>query len=323
LFAGGHLETPQGSLELPVLPASAAGPDLKQLALGSEGRLGVITRAAVRIRPLPEREAFFGIFFRDWDSGVAAVREIAQARLGVSMARLSDVQETDTNLRLSGKDDLVNFAKRGLNLLNYGDGRCLLILGLSGTPSSARLAKKQALHITRKHGGLYTGATIGKIWQKSRFLTPYLRNSLWDQGYAVDTLETALPWKKVQACAQKTIRTIQQTIAQYDEKALVFSHLSHIYNDGASFYVTYLFRLSSDPECTLTRWRSMKEAASRVIIEDGGTISHQHGIGSDHLPYLEAEKGKLGIKLLRDTFRSLDPEGIMNPGKLINQQTDT
>ncbi len=317
LFAGGHVETPQGSLELPAQPASAAGPDLKQFLLGSEGRIGVITQATVRVSPLPEKENFYGVFFHEWEAGMQAVREIAQSHLRVSMARLSDAQETDTNLRLSGKDNLVKVAKRGLNLLNYGDGRCLLILGISGDHTSTRLTKQQAFHIIRKHGGFFTGQTIGKIWEKSRFLTPYLRNTLWDHGYAVDTLETALPWSKVKDAAQETVQSIHQAISQMGEKALVFSHLSHFYKDGASFYVTYLFRLSSDPDETLQRWKRMKEAASQVIIKHAGTISHQHGVGLDHLGYLKAEKGLLGLKVLQDTFQSLDPMGIMNPGKLV------
>jgi alkyldihydroxyacetonephosphate synthase len=318
LLVGAHVETPQGSLEFSPQPASAAGPDLKQILLGSEGRLGIITHATVKVNPLPEKEDFYGIFFHDWEAGMQAVREIAQSRIPVSMARLSDAQETDTNLRLSGKDKLIEIAKTGLNLIRYGDTRCLLILGITGDQNRTHQIKRQALHIIRKHGGLFTGKTIGNIWRKSRFLTPYLRNTLWDNGYAVDTLETALPWSKVKETADETIKAIHQAIHTQNEQALVFSHLSHFYRDGASFYVTYLFRLTSDPDELHERWKKMKDAASQVILKHGGTISHQHGIGTDHIQYLEAEKGSLGIKVINDIFQTLDPERIMNPGKLIN-----
>ena len=283
--------------------------------------MGIITQATVRISPIPEREAFFGVFFREWEAGVQAVREIAQQRVPVSMARLSDVQETETNLRLSGKDELVNLAKRGLNLLNYGDRRCLLIMGVTGNSTVTRFAKKQALQIIRRHGGLFTGSKIGNIWKKSRFLTPYLRNTLWDHGYGVDTLETALPWSHVNSTAQETIQAIHQEISNAGSRALIFSHLSHIYQDGASFYVTYIFPLSPDPSETYHRWSAMKAAASKVITDNSGTISHQHGVGTDHAAYLEIEKGEIGLQLIRNTFATLDPQGIMNPGKVILNST--
>jgi alkyldihydroxyacetonephosphate synthase len=232
------------------------------------------------------------------------------------MARLSNPLETETNLRLSGKDSLVSWAKRGLELLRYSDQRCLLVIGVTGDPATTSLARRQALAIARTHGGLFTGTMIGKLWRKSRFLTPYLRNTLWERGYAVDTLETAVPWSKVEITVQEIIQAMDGALEPVNERVLAFAHLSHVYSDGASIYVTYLFRLSSDPNETLERWGRLKSAASRVILAQGGTISHQHGVGLDHAPYLEAEKGSLGVGLLRTAAHFLDPQGLMNPGKL-------
>jgi len=322
LFAGGHVETSLGPLEFPPLPASAAGPDLRQIFLGSEGRYGIITQAQVRIRRLPESEAFYGVFFRNWEAGVETVRQIAQQRIPVSMARLSNPLETETTLRLSGKDDLVGWAKRGLGWLNYGDQRSLLVLGVTGDPDAANYAHRRALEIARSHSGLYTGATIGKLWRKSRFLSPYLRNTLWEQGYAIDTLETALTWAEIQPTAAAVLEAIRSAIEKMDQRVLVFAHLSHFYRDGASLYVTYLFRRSRDPQETLQRWQAMKSAASQAILAHHGTISHQHGVGVDHAPYLAAEKSPLGIDLLRQTAKFLDPEQLFNPGKLIPSDQD-
>ena len=321
LFAGGRLETLDGPLVLPCLPASAAGPDLRQLVLGSEGRLGVITSATVRVRPLPEREGFYGIFFHDWEAGATCVRAIAHAGVPVSMLRLSDAQETESNLALAGKENLVALAKGGLGLLGYDPKRCLLIYGLTGDPATTRLAQRQVNQLARQHGGLPTGATIGKLWRKSRFLTPYLRNTLWARGVAVDTLETALPWSQVIPTALDCKASLQGALAEFGEQALVFAHLSHVYPDGASFYITYLFRLADDPDETLARWQAMKGAASRQILARGGTISHQHGVGLDHAAYLPAEKGPLGMRLLAAACRELDPQGLLNPGKLLAQQS--
>jgi alkyldihydroxyacetonephosphate synthase len=317
LFAGGHIETPRGPLEMPPLPASAAGPDLRQIILGSEGRLGVITRASVRIQPKPQMEAFYGVFFHDWESGVAAVRQIVQAGVPISMARLSNPRETDTTLKLSGKDNLVTWAIRGLSLLAYDQARCLLIYGVTGDEALTRLARRHANAIARSHGGLFTGGTIGRTWRNSRFLTPYLRNVLWEAGYAVDTLETAIPWSRVVETERLVQQAMHTALTPTGERAFIFAHLSHVYTDGASIYITYIFRRSPDPDQTLERWRAMKVAASHEILTQGGTISHQHGVGLDHAPYLEAEKGALGMDVIRDIAHTLDPDGLMNPGKLI------
>jgi alkyldihydroxyacetonephosphate synthase len=322
LFAGGHVETGIGPLDLPSLPASAAGPDLRHLILGSEGRLGFVTRATIRVRKLPEFEQFYGIFFPDWESGVAAVREIAQSRVPISMARLSDPQETETTLVLSGKEQLVGTASRGLSLLGYRQQRCLLIFGVTGDSRRTAQARRLALSITRRFNGLYTGAIIGKIWQKSRFLTPYLRNTLWTYGYALDTLETAVPWASIIPAAKAIKNALQNTFDQSGNSespsgGLIFAHLSHIYRDGASIYTTFLFPRSADPAATLERWQAAKSAASQVIITWHGTISHQHGVGIDHAPYLPAEKGLIGMQALAAVRKTLDPDGLFNPGKLL------
>jgi alkyldihydroxyacetonephosphate synthase len=322
LFAGGHMETGIGPLDLPCLPASAAGPDLRQLILGSEGRLGIITRAVVRIRKLPAYEQFFGVFFSDWESGMAAVREIAQSRAPISMARLSDAQETETTLVLSSKERLVGFANRGLSLLGYRKQRCLLVFGVTGDARRAAHGRRLTLSIIRRYNGLFTGAIIGKMWRKSRFLSPYLRNTLWTRGYAIDTLETALPWSSVLPAAIAIKGAIQNTLDQprgsgSQSGGLVFSHLSHAYRDGASIYTTFLFPRSADPDETLERWQAAKSAASQVIVAYHGTISHQHGVGSDHACYLPAEKGLVGMQALAAACQSLDPNGLLNPGKLV------
>ncbi len=317
LFAGGHTETPVGPIDLPPLPASAAGPDLRHLLLGSEGRYGVITRATVRVQRMPEDEDFHAVFFHDWASGANAVREMAQNGLPVSMLRLSNALETEVTLALSGKDQLVGLADRGLRLFKYDEDRALLIFGVTGDKALTHFAQHEATTIARKHGGFAVGTTIGHLWRKSRFLSPYLRNTLWEQGYALDTVETALPWSKIESTALAIQTSIRDALQSFDERVLVFAHLSHDYADGASIYTTYLWRRSPDPDQTLAQWHAMKDIASRVIIAAGGTISHQHGVGLDHRPYLEAEKGTIGLQMIEAVRNQLDPDRILNPGKLI------
>ncbi|MFL7814069.1 MAG: FAD-binding oxidoreductase [Anaerolineales bacterium] len=321
LFAGGQVATPEGFLELPVYPASAAGPDLRQLVLGSEGRLGVITKATVRIRKLPQQEGFYGVFFPSWEDGCQAVRQIAQSGIPVSMLRLSNPQETETTLILSGKS-WIDLADRGLRLIGMGGERCLLIFGATGRSAQVTSIRRQTAQICRSHGGLQVGSIVGHTWEKSRFISPYLRNTLWVKGIAVDTLETALPWSQVKEASQAIPESITHAAQNYQEQVLVMTHLSHIYPDGASIYTTYLFRRDADPDRLLEVWDAMKDAASQQIQALGGTISHQHGVGLDHKRYLPAEKGLLGILAIRNSMETFDPDRILNPGKLYDDQED-
>lgn len=330
LFAGGRVETPLGALDLPPHPASAAGPDLRQMILGSEGRLGIITRAVVRIRPAPRREAFHAYLLPDWASGVEATRALAQSGLPFSMARLSDAQETEMTLELAGLGGLVvgKLVGQGLGVIGYTQERCLLLVGFTAEPKGealTRRARREAAALIRAHRGLPLGALIGESWRKSRFRAPYLRNTLWELGYALDTLETAVPWGNVHETAAGLKSALSSGLEAFGERVLAFAHLSHVYNSGASIYVTYLFRRSADPATrlraspdeTLERWQRLKRAASEVIAVYGGTISHQHGVGLDHAPYLPAEKGAVGMQMLTALRQTLDPDGLLNPGKLL------
>jgi alkyldihydroxyacetonephosphate synthase len=320
LFAGGHLQAPAGILDLPPFPASAAGPDLREAVLGSEGRLGILTEATIRVAPLPEREDFHAAFFPDIDRGRQAVRQIMQARLPLSMLRLSTAIETQTTLALAGHQRLIGALERLLQFRGLGAPKgckCMLMLGFTGRAAVVKAARKEALGIAGHHGGVHVGRTFGREWHKSRFRTPYLRNTLWEMGYAIDTLETATEWSKVPMMLTAIESALRPGLADIGERVHVFSHLSHLYPYGSSIYTTYLYRIAPDPDETLRRWQVLKTAASRAIVTHGGTISHQHGVGADHLPYLEAEKGPLGMAAIRGLCARFDPEGTMNPGKLV------
>jgi len=318
LFAGGRIITPEGVLELPPFPASAAGPDLRQVVLGSEGRLGIITQATVRITPLAEKERFHAIFFPDWNHGVEAIKQMAQNSLPLSMIRLSDATETKTTIILAGREKLTKAFDRLLQARGLGYEKCLLLIGLTETNALARKALSLALDVARSYNGVHVGRILGNEWRKSRFHTPYLRNTLWDLGYAVDTLETAFIWKSLPAAQEAILQSLRKGLEPWGENVLAFSHISNVYKSGANLYFTYIFRVAKSAEETLSHWKVLKDAASRMILAHGGTISHQHGVGTDHLFYLKQEKGKLGIASLKSIFQTLDPTGIMNPGKLID-----
>ncbi len=318
LFVCGELETPAGPLTTLRTPKSAAGPDLRHLILGSEARLGILTQATMRIRRLPQEEHFYAAFFPNFEIGVEAVRKIAQAELPLSMVRLSDPLETETTMQLSGKEKLVNRAKKGLNLIGQTENRCMLIFGLTGNRATNQLGNRQLAHIVRQHQGVMVRFYLGEAWMEKRFLTPYLRNTLWDLGYALDTLETALPWDRLQEGRQAILKAIRHGLEKENETVLVFSHVSHVYTNGGSMYITYLYRRAAEPRQTLQRWQKLKGLASQQIVAHGGTISHQHGVGLDHKPYLPAEKGQLGMQIIENVIRNIDPKGILNQGKMVD-----
>ncbi len=317
LFAGGAVEAPAGSLELPPHPASAAGPDLRQAILGSEGRLGILTEATLRVAPLPEVETFPTMFFPDWERALGFTRAVARARLPLALVRTSTPAETWTNLALAGHERTLAALRRYLSARGAGPGRCMVLLGLVGRRRVMAAAFAEVLAIGRRYGAVRAPATFGRQWHRNRFRTPYLRNTLWDAGYAVDTLETAVAWDRVPAMAAALAPAIRRGLADEGERVHAFTHLSHVYPTGSSLYTTFVFRLAHDPDVTLERWRRLKGLASEAIVRLGGTISHQHGVGSDHAPYLAAEKGELGMAALGDLARRFDPAGMMHPGVLL------
>ncbi len=319
MFAGGQIETPQGTMTLPDVPASSAGPDLRALVLGSEGRIGAITEVKLRVMAQPEHESFHAAFVPDWEAGLKLVRQVAQAKVPLSMLRLSNPAETAVQLALAGDHPLAGLYDRSLGLLGCKDGdRCMLTYGATGSRREARFAlegMRRALHEAR--GTALGHGFMGKLWEHSRFRVPYLRNGLWERGFSIDTAETAINWNKVTATMLAMEEAIE--VASSGEPVLVFSHLSHVYSQGCSVYTTYLFRNGRSYEETFERWRACKTAISEAIVKMGGTISHQHGVGRDHAPWLFYEKGQQGMGALRTLTRYFDPEGRLNPGCLLEE----
>ncbi|WP_220804613.1 FAD-binding oxidoreductase [Pseudomonas sp. NCCP-436] len=317
LFAGGKLETFAGTLESPTFPASAAGPDLRELVLGSEGRFGVISEVRVRISPLPEQERFYAVFLPDWPRALSAIRRLAQARVPLSMLRLSNAVETRTQLALAGHPQQIALLEKYLALRGAGEGKCMLTFGVTGSRVQNAASLKQARRLLKGFGGVFTGTLLGRKWEQNRFRFPYLRHGLWECGYLVDTLETATDWANVDNLLNRIEAALREELAGDGERVHVFTHLSHVYGEGSSIYTTYVFRPGGDYTEALARWQRLKGAASRVIAANRGTISHQHGVGRDHAPYLAVEKGELGMATLHSLARHFDPERRLAPGVLL------
>jgi alkyldihydroxyacetonephosphate synthase len=317
LFAGGHLEAPAGALDLPPFPASAAGPDLRELVLGSEGRLGVLTDVTVRARPRPERDTVRAYRLPDWDSALEAGRALARAGLPLRFVRVSTPLETQSMLSMASDARAVRWLQRYVRWRGHGPESCLVLVGLAGSAALVRATEGEVATTIKRARGIGVPG-LGPTWQRERLRSPYVRNALWDAGYATDTMETAAPWSAIPAMAAALGPALRHGLDGDDERVHAFSHLSHLYRSGSSLYVTYLYRLAPDPDESLDRWRRLKRIASETVVAHGGTISHQHGVGRDHAPYLAAEKGPLGMAALADAVARFDPDGILHRGVLLD-----
>jgi alkyldihydroxyacetonephosphate synthase len=319
LVAGLVLLAPGGRLVLPALPASAAGPDLRELVLGSEGRLGVVTRATVRVRERPRPLRMVATLLPSWEAGLEAVRRILRERLSLTLLRFSDAAETEfaVALGLRGHRVLEAAARAWLALRRVPRDACLLLAGAARDRRGER-ALDDAAAILRLHGGVGLGDRPGRRWLADRFRHPYLRDALLDRGIATDTLETAAPWSRLGDLAVAVRRALEDVLALQQERAVVLCHLSHAYPDGASLYFTFFFRCPVDPELAIARWASMKRAATSALVAAGGTVSHHHGVGSWHAPWLVREVGDDGIRVLAAAAAALDPAGVMNPHALLD-----
>lgn len=317
LFAGGRMETLRGPWVIPTFPASAAGPDVREMVLGSEGRLGVITQVKVRITRLPEKESFHVLFFPDWNRAREATRAMVQQRVNLSMLRLSNPVETETQLALAGHPRMIAGLERFLAWRGCKDSKCMMTLGVTGSVRQCDLGLSEMKRISRRFGGVYTGTYLGKKWAEKRFTMPYLREALWQAGYAVDTLETATDWDNVAPLMAQVEESLRQGLSGESQPVHVFSHLSHVYSQGCSIYTTYVFPCGKDYQATLERWKTLKTRASSLIVSNRGTISHQHGVGKDHAPWLPQEKGPMSMAAIESLCREFDPRGLLNPGTLL------
>jgi alkyldihydroxyacetonephosphate synthase len=317
LFAGGHVETPAGPLDLRPFPASAAGPDLRELVLGSEGRLGIITDVVVRAVRRPRRDQVRAYAVPDWSHALDLARTIAQAGLDLSMVRVSTPLETATTLAMGADDRSRRWLRRYLGWRRQGPEPCLVLVGIHGPDGVVSATESEVIRLVRQARGVGVPG-VASAWRRERFAAPYLRNAVWDAGYAVDTVETAADWSALPALAAALGPALRHGLEADDERVHAFSHLSHVYPSGSSLYSTYVFRRAADPDESMDRWRRLKRVASEIIVAHGGTISHQHGVGVDHAPYLQAEKGTLAIETIRAAVARLDPDRIMHPGVLFD-----
>ncbi|TQN38150.1 alkyldihydroxyacetonephosphate synthase [Blastococcus colisei] len=313
LVAGVTMVTPSGVLELGHPPASAAGPDLLGLALGSEGTLGIITGLTLRVRPTPAASSYEGWSFRSWATGLAALQQLSRHELLPDIVRLSDTDETRANLLMASGAG-ARALRGSLRARGHGDA-CMLVLGWEGLPPIVQARRKAAASVLRDGGALRLGRKVGEAWKKNRFSGPYLRDKLMDGGLLVETLETAATWSALPTVYDAVRRALRESLTRKGRRPLMMSHLSHAYPTGGSLYVTVL--ADRDDELPIQQWLTAKRAATDALLAAGGTLTHHHAVGADHRPWMEREIGPLGVEVLRAVKERLDPHGICNPGVLL------
>jgi alkyldihydroxyacetonephosphate synthase len=296
-----RLATPTGTLSAGRAPRSAAGPDLRQLVLGSEGALGVITSLTVQVRPLPELRVYDGWRFQSFEHAASAIRGLMQDGPRPTVVRVSDEVETALNLARP--------AEIGSGAPEPG---CLAIVGYEGTRADAserRLGASGALELA----GATPVPEAGATWARDRYRGPYVRDALLDAGALVDTLETVTFWSSLPGLYAAVTDALRSSLTELGTPPVVMCHISHAYATGASLYFTVACAQLADP---VAQWRTAKAAASEAILASSGSITHHHGVGTDHREFYEREIGAQGLAALRAVKATLDPAGILNPGVL-------
>jgi alkyldihydroxyacetonephosphate synthase len=315
LVSSVRLIAPAGDLRTLETPHTAAGPALREVVVGSEGVLGVIPDVTVRVRPAPRQRRYEAWMAESLDAGAEIIRALAQGPGLPDVIRLSDEEETEVSLALSGPRGMAGSLFGGYLGLRRRRGGCLIIVGLEGEEES--VARRRSLNVRALHrgGAVYLGQSAGRSWEHGRYQGPYLRDTLMDMGAMVETLETSHTWTELAKLHGAVGGAIRDSLAGQGTPGLVFCHLSHAYADGASLYFTFISRSRQGAE--VEQWQQVKHAACEAIVTAGGTITHHHAVGCDHAPYMEAEVGATGLDVLRAVKDQLDPAGIMNPGKLL------
>ena len=295
-----RVAAPAGTLEAGRAPKSAAGPDLRQLILGSEGALGVITSLTVALRPVPEERVYDGWRFESFWQGAEAVRRLVQDGPRPTVLRLSDEAETALNLARPSE-------------LGVGAAGCLAIAGCEGSAEEVG-SRRAAASAALQAAGAQAVPDAGEVWARDRYRGPYLRDALLDAGALVETLETVAFWSALPRLYEGVITALRESLSAQGAPPVVVCHISHVYAAGASLYFTVACAQLDDP---VAQWRGAKAAAGDAILAAGGSITHHHGVGRDHVEWYAREIGELGVGALTAVKRRLDPQGILNPGILI------
>lgn len=316
---GMRVVRPDGLLEVRAVPSASTGPSVREMVLGSEGRLGVITEATVQVHRLPAKRVIHAYFFPNWKAGTAAMKAIAAGDVHPSITRISDARETGFSLATAKESKgFSGLAQRGLMafLKRRGwdlDQLCLSFIGYEGEPAHVARQRKAVERLVKRHGGIGVGTGPGVLYDQKKFDTPYLRDFLLDRGTAGDVSETSAPWSRIDGLHDGVIAAAERAYASFGRHGWIMSHLSHSYHSGACLYFTFAFVMGDDP---VAEYDTVKRAVQQAFIDLGGVPSHHHGIGVEHAQWLPDAVSGEGVAVLRGLFAATDPGNHLNPAKI-------
>jgi alkyldihydroxyacetonephosphate synthase len=320
---GMRVVMPGKVLEVRPIPATSTGPSVREMVLGSEGRLGVITEVTVQVRRIPEVRVILGYLFPSWEAGLAAMQEISTSDAHPSITRVSDARETAFSFATRKKSSGISISsliskglmkvleRRGWNL----DEVCLSFIGYEGGKAHVARQKKIVKDVVGKHGGILVGKGPGVLYDQKKFDTPYIRDFLLDRGAIADVSDTAAPWSKLMPLYKNVMAAAEKAFAQVGVTGWIMCHLSHSYYSGACLYFTFGFKHDGvDP---LGQYERVKNAVQQAFVDSGGTLSHHHAVGTEHAAWLEQDISAPGIHMIDGLLTSMDPGRNFNPGKII------
>jgi alkyldihydroxyacetonephosphate synthase len=311
--------TPSGTIVTKPVPASSAGPDLNRMMVGSEGILGVITEATMRVHKAPAVKDYRGYLFRSFEDGVRAIQECLDRGFAPSMIRLQDSGESELAFNMKApslglEGWIQNRVKSWLKSRGYTEP-CILIVGFEGEEQAIENTRRSAPGILKRHGAFPLGKSVGATWSKDKFNIPYLRDYIMDYGCMADVAETSTVWSNVLPLYAGTVDAIKARFRQEDGTGYIGCHISHTYKTGACLYFTFAARQPKGGE--LEHYYGYKRLITDTILRLGGTLSHHHAVGVEHRPWIEEELSPAGLQALQALKASLDPKRVLNPGKLL------
>jgi alkyldihydroxyacetonephosphate synthase len=314
--------TPSGLLVTRPVPSTSTGPSVREMVLGSEGRLGVITEATVHVRRVPEKRVILGYLFPTWADGLAAMQAIAASEAAPSVTRVSDAKETafsfvtrktPTALDRVKSTALTTYLRRRRGFET--DAMCLSFIGYEGSERHVAAERKAVGRIVGRHGGLCIGASPGELYDQKKFDTPYIRDYLLDRGTLADVSETSAPWSRLAGVYDAVIASAHGAFDELGVRGYIMCHLSHSYHSGACLYFTFAM-VPTGAGDGLAQYVVVKTAIQQAFMDAGGTLSHHHAVGTEHAQWLEDDISAPGVAMLQALFRGVDPGRNLNPGKI-------
>lgn len=318
--------TPMGVLAVRPVPSTSTGPSVREMVLGSEGRLGVITEATIQVRRVPQQRKILGYLFPTWTASLAAMRDIAASEASPSVTRVSDAPETAFSFAAREAPtplDRVKSKALGAFLERKGwdlSSMCLGLIGYEGSPDHVSAHRKLTGRIVKRHGGLCIGSSPGRLYDQKKFDTPYIRDFLLDRGAPADVSETAAPWSALRTLYDHVMEAGQGAFRELGVRGYLMCHLSHSYHSGACLYFTFAVNPPDDHDA-LEDYGIVKRAIQQAFVDWGATLSHHHAVGTEHAEWLEQDLSTPGVAMLRALFDGTDPGANLNPGKIVEADT--